>query len=285
MKKTFIALLALALAMPLTGNAQKKRAFMVGISNYDASVTGWDEIHGAEDVYLLQPELEKQGFKVTSLVNDDATHDNILAAMERFAKDTKKGDVVYMHFSCHGQPVEDGLNGNALDEADGWDEALIPIDAGSQYRAGVYVGDKHILDDDLNAFFERLRTNVGPSGAVYVAFDACHSGTMSRDLDFATVRGTSDGFTATGKRFRPPFEDTKHFNVTQAVDQAPILFLEACKARERNTELNIDGVEYGSITYNVLQAIKKNPLGRDGKQFERDVVAICSSSGQSHARL
>ncbi len=279
MRKTFIALLALALAMPLTGNAQRKRAFMVGISNYDTSVTGWDEIHGAEDVYLLQPELEKQGFKVTSLVNDDATHDNILAAMERFAKDTKKGDVVYMHFSCHGQPVEDGLNGNALDEADGWDEALIPIDAGSQYRAGVYVGDKHILDDDLNAFFERLRTNVGPSGAVYVAFDACHSGTMSRDLDFATVRGTSDGFTATGKRFRPPFEDTKHFNITQAVDQAPILFLEACKARERNTELNIDGVEYGSITYNVLQAIKKNPLGRDGKQFERDVVESSQQPG------
>ncbi|MBR4389254.1 MAG: caspase family protein [Prevotella sp.] len=272
MKKTFIALLAVALALPVTSNAQRKRAFMVGISTYDSSVTGWDEIHGAEDVYLLRPELENQGFQVTALVNEEATHDNILAAMDQFAKDSKKGDVVYLHFSCHGQPVEDGLNGNQLDEADGWDEALIPIDAGSQYRAGVYVGDKHILDDDLNVFFEGLRSKVGSTGAVYVAFDACHSGTMSRDLDFATVRGTSDGFTASGKRFRPPFEDTKHYQITSSVEQAPILFLEACRARERNTELLIDGVEYGSVTYNVLQAIKKNPLGRNGKQFEEDYI-------------
>jgi hypothetical protein len=31
------------------------------------------------------------------------------------------GDIIYLHFSCHGQPFED-MNG---DEADGWDESYL----------------------------------------------------------------------------------------------------------------------------------------------------------------
>ena len=66
------------LALPFTGHAQRKRAFMVGISNY--RVNGykvWDNIHGAEDVQLLTPELKKKGFKVQSLTNEAATYKGI----------------------------------------------------------------------------------------------------------------------------------------------------------------------------------------------------------------
>lgn len=270
MRRQFITFLMFCI-VSLICNAQHKRAFMVGISNYDPDATGWSAIHGAEDIYILRPELERQGFNVMALVNEEATFENIIDAMERFSYETQQGDIVYVHFSCHGQPIEDGLNGNEKDETDGWDEALIPIDALAEYGARGYIGDRHIIDDYLNVYFTRLRERVGSQGMVYVALDACHSGTMSRDGLFpSTIRGTSLGFSATGKRFKRIFDETRHFSVTQSDILAPILFLEACKSYQQNMELTIDGDEYGSVTFNVLQAIKKRPLSLDGKAFEQD---------------
>ena len=50
----------------------------------------------------------------------------------------KSGDIVYLHFSCHGQPVED-LDG---DEKDGWDESIVPYDAWKKPISGIYDGKK-----------------------------------------------------------------------------------------------------------------------------------------------
>ena len=96
---------------------------MVGISHYDTALTGyqWNNINGAEDVNLLNPILKKQGFAITSLLDEQATFDNITTQLFQFLDKTKKGDIVYLHFSSHGQPVED-LNG---DEEDGTDEDML----------------------------------------------------------------------------------------------------------------------------------------------------------------
>ena len=60
MKQMFL-ILALFLALPLTGNG-KKRAFLVGISTYRANGrTAWNNIHGKEDVDSLAPALIKKG--------------------------------------------------------------------------------------------------------------------------------------------------------------------------------------------------------------------------------
>ena len=97
----------------IAGNAQRKRAFMVGISHYDTALTGyqWNNINGAEDIRLLSPILKKQGCSLTTLLDEQATYQNIINQLSTFTKRTKKGDIVYLHFSTHGQPVED-LNGD-----------------------------------------------------------------------------------------------------------------------------------------------------------------------------
>ena len=61
-------ILALLTVLPFIGNAQRKRAFMVGISKYHTNgYRVWDNIHGAEDVQLLTPELEKKGLRCSRL--------------------------------------------------------------------------------------------------------------------------------------------------------------------------------------------------------------------------
>lgn len=250
-----LLILALVVAFPFIGNAQRKRAFMVGISKYHTNgYKVWNNIHGAEDVAILKPELEKKGFKVQTLINEQATYQGIINALNSFIATSKKGDVVYLHFSCHGQPVEDGLNGLAKDEKDGWDEAIVPIDAGKVYNS-TYKGDKHLTDDELNGYIGKIRKKIGPKGMLYVAMDACHAGTMSRK-GLETIRGTNEGLTKTGTKYNPPKNTIRHYHIVKSADMAPVLFIEACQSRERNTEIRINGKEYGALSYNIWQALQ-----------------------------
>ena len=103
--KLLLFLLALLLALPAPGNAQRKRAFLTGISTYHANGrTAWINIHGKEDIDLLTPALKEKGFEVCAIVNEEATYKGIVTALNAFIDGSMKGDVVYLHFSCHGQP-------------------------------------------------------------------------------------------------------------------------------------------------------------------------------------
>jgi len=200
MARHLLLIIGLFFMVAISGNAQRKRAFMVGISHYDTALTGyqWNNINGVEDINLLSPILKKQGFDLVTLLDDMATYSNITTQLSQFIKKTRKGDIVYIHFSAHGQPVED-MNG---DEKDGWDEAIVPIDAYKLYKKGTYEGNNHLLDDQLNIYVKKLREKIGSSGFLYVIIDACHAGTSSRAND-ETVRGTKVGFTYNNKVFKP----------------------------------------------------------------------------------
>lgn len=261
----------------ITGNAQRKRAFMVGVSHYDTALTGyqWNNIHGAEDVKLLSPILKKQGFDLTSLTDEQATYDNITHQMSQFISKTRKGDIVYLHFSTHGQPVED-LDG---DEADGWDEAIVPIDAYKLYKKGVYEGKKHLIDDQLNQYVKKLREKIGTSGFLYVVIDACHAGTSSRAND-ETVRGTKVGFTYNNKVFKPSTNKKSHYQIVASSKMANVLFIEACRPDQVNMEIKVGDKRYGPLSYNIAQALSSHSLSTDGDGFLKSVKASILNSGR-----
>lgn len=256
---SIIAIVALLLGGQ-TMNAETKRALLVGISDYGNALEDpykWANISGANDILLLSPLFSEHGYAVTSLVDSQATHANITKALEQLAKNSKKGDVVYIHFSMHGQPYED-LNG---DEEDGWDEALIPIDAQMQYLEGVYEGENHLLDDELEVYFNEIRHKIGKNGQLYVILDACHSGTASRGDD-DHIRGTRVGFTRSGKDYTPDRtqETNDYFTVASTKGQSPVTFIEACRSYQVNREVR--DVEtntwYGSLSFYIAQSMKDN---------------------------
>lgn len=249
---------------------------MVGISHYDTALTGfqWNNINGTEDVNLLTPILKKQGFAITSLLDEQATFENIATQLSQFADKTKKGDIVYLHFSAHGQPVED-LNG---DEEDGWDEAIIPIDAYKYYKKGVYEGKKHLLDDQLNTYVKKLRDKIGPTGFLYVVIDACHAGTSSRAND-ETVRGTKVGFTYHDKVFKPSANKKSHYKIAPSAKQSHVLYLEACRPDQVNMEIKVADKRYGPLSYNIAQALQVKPLSTNAEEFMDGVKASIMKSG------
>lgn len=241
-------------------HAEIKRALLVGISDYGNAMEDpnkWANISGANDVLLLSPLFSEQGYTVTSLVDSQATHAGITKALSELAKESKKGDLVYIHFSMHGQPFED-LNG---DEDDGWDEALIPVDAQMLYSEGVYDGKNHLLDDELEVYFNDIRSKIGSEGHLYVILDACHSGTASRGDD-DHIRGTREGFTRSGKDYTPDRtqETNDYFTVASTKGQSPITFIEACRSYQVNREVR--DVEtntwYGSLSFYIAQSMKDN---------------------------
>lgn len=242
-----------------TASAQTKRALLVGISDYgnaNEDPNRWANISGANDIALLSPVFTDGGFQVSSLSDAQATHAGIVKALDKLTKSAKKGDTVYLHFSMHGQPFED-LNG---DEEDGWDEALIPVDAEMLYAEGKYEGKNHLLDDELEGYFEKLRNKIGSTGQLVVVLDACHSGTASRG-DNDHIRGTREGFTRSGKDYTPDRtqETNDYFAVETKPGQSPVLFLEACRSYQVNREVrDVDtNTWYGSLSYYIAKANKE----------------------------
>lgn len=281
-----VLLLVFVVAFPLLGNAQRKRALLVGISNYRTNgYRLWRNIHGAEDVALLTPELRKKGYKVEVLINEQATYQGIINTLSRFIERTKKGDMVYLQFSCHGQPVEDGLNGRGKDEDDGWDEALVPIDAGKTYHPQGYKGEKHITDDQLKEYILRLRERIGARGVLYVVIDACHAGNMERD-DFETIRGTNEGLTSNpGNKYNPP-DKGKRSKPEKAPGLSPVLYVEACESFQRNQEIVYQGRQYGALSFNIWQTLcKMSSFPQDWQVFMNHLSRNITANKERHNRL
>ncbi len=269
LKYLFVLTMALFLMMPMMMYAVQKRALLIGLSNYSKEYS-WSKINGTNDIDLIKRGLK--GFKITELRNAQATHDAIINAINALIHQTKGGDIVYLHFSGHGQPVED-IDG---DEGDGWDESFVPYDAGQIYGYKGYKGDKHLLDDQLNLYIQRLRQKAGNRGFVYIVIDACHSGTMDRgdetdssDFDVAPIRGTNQGFSAS--KFYRPKKDLKpisHYNLQSDKSLADIIILEACGPNQKNQEIKVDGKFYGPLSYSVFQMLNTQGLIGSKKWYE-----------------
>lgn len=245
-----------------SAQCQTKRAFLVGISEYtnltQPSDDVWSNIHGVNDVDLLSKTLKKQDFYIKRITDKEATAHRIRKELPRFISNCQPGDIVYFHFSCHGQPVED-ING---DEDDGWDEALVPVDAQKVYQKGDYTGENHIIDDELNEYLRSIRTKVGVKGFVYVVIDACHAGSSYRgdEEDSVIIRGTDKGFSKSNKQYAPRIDKRGKIKVEKSVNMANICIIEACRSYQVNSEIRVDGKYYGSLSYYVNKALKSIKL-------------------------
>lgn len=168
------------------GFSGTKRAVMIGI-NY---VGQQGELSGCHNDAMNMKEYlvnfhEFPEENITFLMDDgehtEPNRENILNAFRLLVAQSAAGDACFVHYSGHGGKVRDD-NG---DEADGYDETLIPVD---------YASAGQIRDDDI---FNCL---VGPmaSGVTMTCLmDCCHSGTVL-DLPYKfAADGESDNMTLT----------------------------------------------------------------------------------------
>lgn len=257
MSKRFLLTVFLSI-LTLSGLATN-RALLVGIGKYDQTRTGWNVIHGDNDVALLKPLLQKREFNdIVTLTNEEATKARIVDALIALAGRCQQGDKVYFHFSGHGQPIRDDNHDEG--ESKKYDESIIPYDACRDSRKlnGSYAGQFHLIDDELCPLLDAIKCKLGTSGELFVAVDACFSKGIQKDemtdIDpdlLRYIRGTNHAFTPPG---RISVKSPKEFSVG-----AKLTVVTACKENERNIEYKTPGgMIYGSLSYYISILLKSN---------------------------
>ena len=262
MRKKIITYLLLLLSLSVT--AQTKRALVIGLGEQQDKA--WNKINGDKDVPLVQAMLKNADFKsVTTLVNRQATKTGIVGAFKRMTASCKHGDVVYIHYSGHGQQMTDVHN----DERDGLDECWIPYDA-CRKASATYHGERQLTDDELNVYLNAIRNKVGAKGKLLVVIDACHSGDGTRGEDDEIVRGVEDTLVVDSQNARglyETFEAIKSFFVgdngkgnfinTKAKPLAERwITISACRSDQVNIEMKSPAV--GKLTYALWKELKNS---------------------------
>ena len=176
-------------------SAATRRALIFGLGKQEDS--SWTKIHGDNDARLVAQMLVKNGFSdIRTVMNEQATKAGMESAFMGLVKRCEAGDMVYVHYSGHGQYMTD-LNGDEAERWTGrhakWDEAWIPYDAYMMYCDKDH-GERHFCDDEVAEYMTQLRKAIGPKGQLYIVVDACHSGDATRGKNEECVRGVDTEF-------------------------------------------------------------------------------------------
>lgn len=249
--------------------AQTRRALVVGIGKQEDKA--WGKINGDKDVSYVLEMLKKAKYRsIATLVNSQATKTNIVSAFKQLAGRCKTGDVVYVHFSGHGQQMKDIHN----DEKDGLDECWIPYDA---YRKPCEKdrGEKHLTDDEVNYYLNAVRNKIGDAGKMLVVIDACHSGGATRGDDDEVVRGVEDIFDAIKSFIWGTDKAKVDVNPDAQVNNERWITISACESDQVNIEMKSPAV--GKLTYAIYNKVKE-AMGNDNDDFFRRIRMFVNSN-------
>ena len=93
--------------------SQTKYAIVVAVGDYPLDENGntvWNDLKSMKDVELLKTMFQEQNFEdqnCTYLLEVQATPENLDKAFDKLLSQIKEGDIVYFHYSGHGQQVAD----------------------------------------------------------------------------------------------------------------------------------------------------------------------------------
>ncbi|QHI35808.1 hypothetical protein IMCC3317_11560 [Kordia antarctica] len=238
-------------------NAQTKKAFLVGVGNYEDSGLGWTNISGDNDVEYLRAFLMTQGFHskdIHLLKNEDATKQNVLDSLRSFTTTIKDStSIVFLYFASHGQQITDS---NGDEKQDQLDEAIVLYDTPKEakYQAN-YKGEKHLLDDELQLIIYDIRKRLNQKGQLFMGVDACFSGTTDKGSDNLPIRGTNKKFILkdiVSKKAKDSLELKELFDTDKKL--GPFILMTASEAHQVNTQYSKD---LGSLTYAIVNGFNE----------------------------
>ena len=257
-------------------NAQTKRAFVIAISDYPqiAGRENWTKLNSKNDYDLVMEMLKRQEFKqgdIISLLDKEATVENIENSFEKLIAASNAGDIVYFHFSGHGQQIADVNPSKTYkskflkkDERDGYDEALVTYNAPMKFE-NTYQFQDHFVDDQMSYYMNRLRKKIGGTGQVVAVFDCCHSGSATRGEQSTVVRGTNiicapvdyKPEASSGKDSSMAFD--ADFDYNNSSDMGKLTSFFGCKSDQVDREVIDEKTNkgYGSLTYYFIKGMEE----------------------------
>ena len=189
--RLILAVCSALLGTTTAGLAQERYAVLVGVGQYPHLDERLELDGPPNDVRLARDHLlHVEGFEDDHVIrlSDDAadppTRANILAALNHLDGLLQSDDFVFLHFAGHGsrQPATTGDE----DEPDGYDELFLPRDT-KGWSKEIGSVENAVVDDEIAEIIGSYR---GKGADVWLVFDSCHSGTMTRGVgeDLVKVR-------------------------------------------------------------------------------------------------
>lgn len=267
----------------------KRKAVIVGINKYrDSSSNLRGCVNDALDMkWLLTKFFRYKELDVKLLLDGQATRHNILNSIDWLIKGSKSGDILTFHFSGHGSRIFD----RSGDESDKMDELICPHDMNWQYP---------LIDDILASKFKKAARGA----KLYLIFDCCHSGTISR-------ADMSAGLYQVPRFLPPPPEldgDSKNVNkmcsslrygggwlillLNKLIDMLraddvksrftgyPHVLLSGCRDDQTSADAYIAGKYAGAFTWHLVNYLRQYPRS-DIKTVHREVRNNVARKGYS----
>jgi len=271
---TKYSLFLLSLSICLFANAQEKKyALIIGIDNYEpvnASpqyTRGWTNLEGCVNDALSIKDFCTASFgfsesNITTLFNQYAERDSIIAALEQLISKALKGDVVFIYYAGHGSQVKNSLSS----EKDKKDESIVPA---NHWKKGI----ADIRDKELAVYFNRL---LDKGVLLTIIFDSCHSGSIGRGKAGLLAGEVKTRYMEDGN------EDAKDAAVPLRPEERGALIISAAQdfefAKEQKDENNIS---HGAFTLALLKALRQLPAEAAAADIFNSLTAIMKYYGKT----
>jgi len=219
----------------------------------------WHSLQGPlTDVAAMRVLLEQTyGFTdIRELMDEQATRQGILDAINQLVADTEKGDRVVIYYSGHGsQRLDSKSSKNQRDQT------IVPVDA--------WKGVKDIRDKELALLFDRLVFD--KQARLTAIYDSCNSGTMARGITESVERTL-------------PYDDDDVAREQSAVlesdlkripQQGDAIILAAAGPTQSAVEARYpeDGQVHGAFTRALIRVLRQNTQALSAE----DVVSAVAS--------
>ena len=266
-------------------NVRNRRAILIGIDTYPHV----PQLDGCvNDVRLMRSVLIATfGFSpdnIKLLTNGQATRDAILSAFDVLIAATVTDDIVVIHYAGHGSRMTDREG----DEPSGFDSTIMPFDSGRAPHE-----NRDITDDEIQLKLEALTAKTSSATLI---FDACHSGTITRDVFGEKARGVAADRRSVSELPPSPIP-MRLRQATQAAGPSgwmPLadkyVLIAGCRDEEMSYEYRppeaFGAVTHGALTYFLCEQLRQAAAGTSYRDvFERAAARVNAENSAQHPQM
>jgi hypothetical protein len=234
-----------------------KKAFLFGLDKY-APPPGqqptvknhWNDLAGCvNDINILKDALkDHQGFNpknIVELVNENATRQNTVAWLKQFPATLKKGDIVFVHFSGHGNIIID-----QPDSLQKYEGLYIPCRDANYPSDPALSASNFIFQYELAEFFNRIKREIGKTGQLVISIDVSHAGELMSYAKEDSIKGSTSVSTVR----RRGETDNMLFNIVSD-DDASVIIYSASSSSEDGIEIMDNGKVFGAYSWCLAQCL------------------------------
>jgi hypothetical protein len=249
------------------GSKMAKKALCVGINDYPFE---GNDLKGCVNdakgwAAMLTGHFGFSDSDIKLLLDEQASKEAILAALEEMIVNGEPGDTLVFTNSSHGTYLAD----ESGDEQDKYDEAICPYDC----------KENLIVDDELREIFNKLKPEVSFS----MISDSCHSGNLHKALvvdtpDQRRVRFLNPSLLGNARLLNPFIAKPRGSKISKNVKIQEIL-LSGCKSIEYSYDAMIDGDYHGAMTYYALKAVEEAQYQLTFKELHKMINDYLKAEG------